>query len=169
MKLVTPNITAQLKKRKFLFSDFMTTEWKMFKDKDGKEFKRAVTFCYDLEGFIEYISILEDENWQDKCNVIGLDEGKGSIKIILTMYDKNNYEENAKKRVKRAKVLCKVRDVPESYDNMSILFNLINLNTILAKYSEDNKLLNIIAGLLSNSAKYSCAFGECFKVYFASF
>ena len=48
------------------------------------------------------------------------------------MYDKNNYEENAKKRVKRAKVLCKVRDVPESYYNMSTLFNLINLNTILA-------------------------------------
>ena len=61
IKLVTPNITAQLKKRKYLFSDFMTTEWKIFKDKDGKEFKRAVTYCHDLEGFIEYISILEDD------------------------------------------------------------------------------------------------------------
>ena len=58
----------------------------------------------------------------DKCSIRGIDDGKGSIKILLTMYEKDNIECNVKKRVKRIKVLYKVRNVQEYYYNMAWQF-----------------------------------------------
>ena len=71
---------------------------KAFSQKDKLNihlFTHENKFC-QMEGFTEYNSIHEDENWQDKSNIVGIDDGKGSIKILLTIYEKDNIEGNVK-------------------------------------------------------------------------
>ena len=85
----------------------------------------------------------------EKQNVLGSDVGKGAFLVTLTQPDaKKNGEMQAKMKnmVKNTKVLAYVRDVPESYKNCEILFSLLNLKSIIAKYSLDNKLININRG-----------------------
>ena len=83
--------------------------------------------------------------------------------MIKKMKDETNMQKKSRRLVKETKVLCLVRDVPESHHNCNILFNLIQINLILSKYSLDNKLINIIIGMQSNSAKFPCPFAECYK------
>ena len=44
----------------------------------------------------------------------------------------------------------------ENYENVKILFNGVNLNAIKMQLSFDLKMANIVLGLQSHSAMYSC-------------
>ena len=59
--------------------------------------------------------------------------------------------------VKKTKVLAYVRDVPETYKNCEILFDLLNVKSIIAKYSLDNKLINMVLGMQGHSSRFPCA------------
>ena len=136
IKFTVPRIKKALEERKQLFKDYFSTQFnKDFKDKEGDSFERAVTWCNDIDEFLKYHAMLEGKDWENQKNVIGIDYGKGSIKIILTLHDKTDHDnddsETKKKErnlVKETKVLALVRDVPESHHNCEILFDLINLN-----------------------------------------
>ena len=93
LQLTTPRIKEALEKRKLLFEDFFTTEFMDFLDKNGKPLNRAVTWCNDIEGFIEYNAVLEGKDWTNYKNVIGIDYGKGSIKIVLTLHDEKKMKD----------------------------------------------------------------------------
>ena len=169
LKLTEPRIKKALETRKQLFKDYFTTEFFCFQDKNNEDFERAVTWCNDVDEFLKYNAVLEEKNWEKQQNVVGIDYGKGSIKIVLTLHDEEKISDGDNKKfdtrrlVKESKVLCLVRDVPESHHNCKILFELININNLISKFSLDCKLINIIIGIQSNSAKYPCPFAECSK------
>ena len=161
---MSPNIRESLIARKLLFADLFTTENVEFLDKDGNPMVRYLTWCNDIEGFIESISEIEKEDWRSKKNIVGIDFGKTSLKITLSLINQNG---NSSKKikdtsVKKMKILALVRDVPENHHNIDILFNLTGLRKILAKYSVDCKLINILLGIQGAQSTFPCPFGECY-------
>ena len=64
---------------------------------------------------------------------------------------------------KNCLVLATVCDVPENYKNIKKNLDLINVNEIEFKLSTHLKLVNMICGKQSASAKFPCCYGHCYK------
>ena len=77
--------------------------------------------------------------------------------MLILKTDSLDYKESG---VKQSFVLACAEEVPETYEN---LFQIIQLKEIKAKFVSDLKLQNILLGLTSNSSKFPCPSGHCFK------
>ena len=113
-------------------------------------------------------------------NIIGMDEGKGSLKLTLTLSDMTKTDSELKKTkrgglikkddkqysVKSNFLLALVYKVPESYTNIQVIFEKTKLNEISNGYffTGDMKLLNIVCGLGNHSSKYPCIFCNAHKL-----
>lgn len=80
-------------------------------------------------------------------------------------YSRSKYSEGgrvAKKGkltgVKRIIILCMVPDIKETYNNISLLFKLINLNRLSFKFVSDFKILLIVNGLQTATSTYPCPY-----------
>ena len=105
-------------------------------------------------------------NSDDSINVVGLDDGKGMLKITLNWSKVVKYSgKNKLMGPKCGLILAIVANVPESYHNIKILMKLTNINEIEYILSQDLKLTNIIIGITSHTSKYPCPYGECYKDY----
>ena len=87
-----------------MYSIYFKT-WIDLQDKETKKIikyiaKRNVAYCNDLDGFVNYVrekrGIKENEklNWK-----VGMDNGQGSFKIVLSLMKENNSEANYSKKV----------------------------------------------------------------------
>ena len=170
--VITPNIAKKLRRRKTMLDQFFT-EIRLdsstnlhFKTKKGKIISRSVTYCHDLPGLIAYKKLVEniDESKQI-LNVIGVDDGKGILKIVWNwslMFDRDL----GKKKLmgpKRSIVLAAVSKVKETHHNMKVLMEITNMNEVEYNLSMDLKLINISIGIQSHSSRYPCPYGECWK------
>ena len=160
---ITRNIAKKITARKQILDSFFTCKVTYFEDKNGQVLKRFVVYCPDLPGLISYKQILEEEEDQNKfINIIGVDDGKGVLKIVLSWSQMGKFKgRDQLYGPKRSLVIAAVASVPESYQNLKILMNLISLNEIYYKISSDLKLANILIGIQTFSAKYPCPYGEC--------
>jgi hypothetical protein len=79
--------------------------------------------------------------------------GQQFMKITLSMQEQTggNEEAGAYKNdgVKRILVLAIVKDIPETYDNVLLLLNELDIDCVSYAISSDLKLINIILGKLS--------------------
>ena len=103
---------------------------------------------------------LEDDYNDENFNVVGIDDGKNILKIILYWSRQGKVGPIGPKR---CIILAAVTSVPETYHNLGILLNLISLHEIEYILSCDLKLANIVLGLQNHSSKYPCCYGECMK------
>ena len=138
-----------------------------FKNSDGSFIERLVVYCHDIPGLIAYKMIVENAcHNDDMLNIVGMDYGKGMLKITLNWSKVVKYSgKNKLMGPKHGLILAIVANVPESYHNIKILINLTNINEIEFMPSQDLKLTNIIIGITSHSSKYPCPYGECYKDY----
>ena len=170
-KVVTKNITKKLISRKSLLDSYFSkltldsSSAFRFQDSDGLSIDRVVVYCHDLPGLIAYKRIVENScDSDDVLNVVGMDDGKGMLKITLNWSKViRNRGRNQLMGPKCGLILAIVANVPESYHNIKILMNLTNVNEIEYTLSQDLKLTNIIIGITSHSSKYPCPYGECYK------
>ena len=168
---MTKNITRKLISRKSLLDSFFSkltldsSSDIRFQNSDGVFIDRVVVYCHDLPGLIAYKKILENSSdSDDMLNVVGMDDGKGMLKITLNWSKVIKYRgRNQLMGPKCGLILAIVANVPESYHNIKILMNLTNINEIEYHLSQDLKLTNIIIGITSHTSKYPCPYGECYK------
>ena len=169
--VMTKDIQRKLVKRKKLTDQFFSKIWldkntdTHFISNQGESVGRWIVYCHDIPGLIAFQNLMEEnENTEDKFNVIGADDGKGFLKLIFnSSIRKIDKGENKILSPKRSLILAAVSNVKESYHNMNILFKLTNLNEVEYKLSQDLKLTSIVIGITSHSSKYPCPYGECCK------
>ncbi len=180
--ITVPNIKEALAMRKKGLLEFFSYSKETFESKNGP-INRTITICHNIEGFIISVSTQRGYCWQDMDYIIGVDDGKGILKITLTMIPKSNsgesnnedttenhpeaserYNEMFKDEgVKKVMVLASVAGVPETYENIRKLFSFVHLDRIIYQLSQDLKMINICCGMTSHSSKYPCPFGLCSK------
>ena len=167
-KIITKNIARKLINKKKFLDPFFTCRWLdenshlHFKSKCGKALGRYVVYCHDIPGLIAFKNLLLDTDDSDMINVIGVDEGKGILKMVWN-YSKigNDAERIRLMGPKRAIVLTAVAQVPETHHNLSVIMELTQPYEVEFTLSHDLKLANILAGIQSHSSKYPCVYGEC--------
>ena len=88
--IVTPLIQEHLRDRKQIFKDYFAVEDVNFCGKDEEIKKEALVYCTKIEEFIKLLALLRGENFTEMTEKIGMDMGKGKLKLTLTMYDEDN-------------------------------------------------------------------------------
>ena len=63
----------------------------------------------------------------------------------------------------QSSILCCAEQIPELYVNAKIMYDLIHLREVSAKFVCDLKLINILLGLSSHASKHPCPYGTCYK------
>jgi hypothetical protein len=90
---------------------------------------------------------------EDYLCVLAIDGVKSNLKLCLNF--SKRAKDNGKWKLygpKHSLVLASVSDVPESYHNVKVLFDLVNVDGFDFVLSTDLKLVNMICGKQSNSA-----------------
>ena len=174
------HIKKALTERKGIFAKYFAVETTTFKDSDDNPLESPFVYCCDLVGFVETLAYLRGYNFTDMAQKIGMDSGKGHLRMVLTMYDDEDLLHTTKDRVTRAEgigsgssyrltgrrrimILASAPKVPENYFNCSIFINKVNINSLVFTFTGDLKLYNIIGGLMSSSCRCPCIYCEvCF-------
>ena len=148
--------------RKGVFENFFKVETVTFKDCNDQDFESPLVYCSDLAGFVETLSDLRGYNFTDMTEKIGMDSGKGHCRLVLTLYDDEQLlHMNNGVRVtkdegigcschfkltgrKKIIILASAPNVPENYNNCSIILNKVDINTIAYTFTGDLKIYNIV-------------------------
>ena len=181
-RAVKPHIREHLVERKKMFEEFYMAELVEFEDKNGEQVNEALVFCSQIEDFVEFLSALRGENFTDLAQKIGVDSGKGFLKVTLTLYNEeeviplNNNNQRVKRSggigsntsyrdlgSKKVIILAAMSGVPETYNNCKVIFDKLQLSTLLFKFAGDLKIFNIIGGLMSCSSSHPCCYCETSK------
>ena len=92
-------------------------------------------------------------------NLVGLDDGKGLLKVVWNPVSKTNAEKcKFKSTGVKQSIVLGCAPVCESYINCKIILDKIDLSSVDFQISADLKLLNIILGLQSASSKFPCPY-----------
>ena len=164
--------------KKGVFEKFFKVETVIFKDSNDEDLESPLVYCCDIVGFVETLSHLRGYNITDMTEKIGMDSGKGHLRMVLTLYDDQDllhpstgnritreqgigascqYKLTGRKKIM---ILATVPKVPESYYNCSLIINKVDINSIAYKFTGDLKIYNILGGLMSASARCPCIYCE---------
>ena len=175
-------IEAQVKKalveRKGIFAQFFTVEMTEFEDTAANPLHSPFVYCSDIMGFVETLASLRGYNFTDLAPKIGMDSGKGHLRMVLTLYDQGIIlPNNSKQRVvrssgigsgtdyrltgrKKIMILASAPGVPETYNNCALFIDKVQINNLSYTFTGDLKLYNIVGGLMSSSCKSPCIYCE---------
>lgn len=117
------------------------------------------------QGFLKICGIFMPENYNPQFDrVVTTDEeesmeddnGGEPVKSKRSLYKDGGTAAKTRKitGVNRMIMLCTVPEVAETYDNMKILFDLIQINRIPFKFIADFKLMLIVNGMQTASSSW---------------
>jgi hypothetical protein len=115
-------------------------------------------FCLDVQEFINYI-IQERCQSSNIITKIGMDGGKGSLKVTMSLLSQSNscgyFKETGTRKIF---LLAVVPNIPESYEVCSDVFASLPKMPQQFKFSADLKVINLVLGLGSHASMYPCPF-----------
>ena len=156
-KAFTPGIREALIARKRKLTKYFKEEETTFVDSQGKEVKRRFVFTENLDILLDFI-IQERDLTSDEVKVnVEMDSGLQRMLVVLQVGD--GIEKTVKDAsTKRAIIIAFVDDIPENYQNLSIIHNKLNIHLIPHHYKivSDLKLYNIILGLMECGSRHGC-------------
>ena len=177
-KSVEPGLRDVLVKEKSRFDSFFSADNMRFSDSEGNTIIRPFVYCSDLVGFVRELADLRGFSVSDLVLKIGIDGGKGFLKMILTMYDPSDVLNNAKhSRItresgigsgqeysmlgrKKIMILAISPNTPENYTNLQIFYDMVGVNQVPYTQTGDFKALNIMLGLMSCASVCGCCYCE---------
>ena len=99
-------------------------------------------------------------------NIIGLDSEKRSVKVLWTGLSKNDdleMEAHKYSGIRKSIWIALVCGVDETYHNLKLFFEIIELSIISYQLSQDLKLTNLVTGITNFTSKYPCPSSYCLK------
>ena len=156
-KAITPGIAEALIERKRQLTKYFKEEETTFVNNQGEEVKRRFVFTENLDILLDFI-IQERDMTSEKVKVnVEKDSGQQRMLVVLQIGD--GIEKAVKDAsTKRAIIIAFVDDIPESYQNLSIIHNKLKIHLIPQHYKiiSDLKLYNIILGLMECGSRHGC-------------
>ena len=175
-KVLESGMREILTKEKQKFDQFFTADLIKFKDNDGCLISSPAVYCSNIVGFVNEVMELRKIDPGDMKLKVGLDKGRGHLKMILSLYNPNDvmrskgigrvtmkmgigtgddYSQIGKRKIM---ILAIVPDIPENYYNLQILYDLTKINTVAYQQTGDLKAINILLGLMSCSSVCGCCY-----------
>ena len=165
-------------------SDHFKGETKTFLFQQGQssqEVSRHVVLCNSLPNFLTHVCLLRERPGTRHEIKLGVDGGGGSLKICANIEVSQEKEQSDAERsqmqspekkkqaishrfkdsgVKRLMILGIVEDVQESYNNLKVMFDALDIESIHFTLAADFKCANILAGIQSHSSTFPCIYCE---------
>ena len=175
-KIVESGLRETLSHEKAKLDQFFSADLIQFKDNDGNPMQRPVVFCSNTVDFIRELMDLREMDSGDFKLKIGLDKGRGHLKMILSMYNPDEVlkckgggritmkmgigsgDDHSLIGKRRIMILAIVPDIPENYNNLQILYDLTSVNQVGYQQTGDLKAINILLGLMSCSSVCGCCY-----------
>ena len=148
-RVIEPGLKENLVSEKLKFEKFFSLSLVNFKGGDDKWITRPLVFCNDLVGFIKELLNLRSLRADDVQVKVGLDGGKGHLKLILSLYQPDNLQVNKRghSRVtrdlgigcgpdfslldrKKTMILATTPDTPENYFNIEFINDVVGMNQV---------------------------------------
>ena len=146
-KAFTAGIREALIERKKGLTKYFKEEETTFYDSSGEELKRRFVYTEELEMLLEFILQERDiEEGDVKWVNVELDSGQKRMLVVLQIGDgiANNVKDTS---TKRAIIIAFVDDIPETYDNLSIILDKLKVHLIKC---------NILLGLMEGGSRHGC-------------
>ena len=174
--IIEPGVRDGLITEKVKFDQFFSADVLVFKDNDGSPLPRPIVFCSAIVDFVNELIKLRMLDPGDFKLKVGLDKGRGHLKMVLSLYNPDDVvKEKNERRVtmkmgigsgdnysmigkKKIMLLAVVPEIPENYHNLQILYDLTKINTLSYQQTGDLKAINILLGLMSCSAACGCCY-----------
>ena len=171
-KTFSLNIKKALQKRTNLLKAYFKTEEAQLIGKDGEEITMPVTVASDLNSLIKMVCATRGIDEDRSTVVLGVDGGQGKLIITASIipHDEKEKKERVKEThekdrlkstgVKRTLIVARVDDIPECYENLSIIMERLKLKDVKKEFSLvcDIKLIDILVGLQGCSSMYPCPY-----------
>ena len=124
--------------------------------------------CSDIEELYNTIIVRRNIETDDLLIKIGLDGSGGFMKVCMSLIPLRDDSTHATcssnstpnyASVKRLIILGIVPDIPESYDNVKLLWQRVGLRTFPHNFciATDLKLCNILLGIMSHGSSHPCS------------
>ena len=168
----------ELKKKELKKKEVKKNEVKKNGEKKNEVNKRDVKMKELKEKVVENLGWLKEivdhiveERGLERDQVmvrVGLDGGQGSFKVVVSIFETGfdpeisfSKSEGPGSRLtgsQRILVMALAEDLPESYENMRIIVEVLKLNDLQCCIASDLKLINALLGISSHSGKFSCCY-----------
>ena len=160
-KSVTLNV-----KKKFKVKKVMYVTWE----------DRVASVCHDVEGLISHLMELREINPDEEEVLFGLDDGGGSLKLMMLILKLQDHDEPQKKRgkysdgvfaqsfkntgVQKLILLADVPNCQEHYENVKQILEEVDISGVDFSECTDIKMMLILLGKQGGSATHNCIFGD---------
>ena len=146
-----------------------------FEDGDEKV-ERNLVFVKDSSDFVKNIVSERALNPYNIIVRVSINGGGGSLKICVNIFDADELKVNIKNRskrwgsaeyigsrVQRLQFIAIAEDVPETYQNIKQILDIIQLDSLGFHIAWDLKLVNMIMGLSGHGGIHACLYSESEK------
>ena len=159
---IEAHVRKALVERKGIFAEYFDVEIAEFETSTGESLMSPFVYCADITRFVETLASIRGYNFTDMAQKIGMDSGKGHLRMVLTLYDEDDLlPANIKQRSVRAggigsgtnyrltgrkkiMIVASAPGVPETYKNCALIIDKVKINTLLYTFTGDLKLYNIV-------------------------
>lgn len=141
-------------------------------EKGKAEEKRTIIHCKNLEDLTNKV-LLSREYGSNHFVKLGIDGGGSFLKMslaVIKVTDEDDETRSPQQKslrlltsssardtgVKRQLIVAIAENVSETYENVKLMMNIIQLNDVSFCISCDLKMANIICGIQSHSSKHPC-------------
>ena len=155
---------------------FTAEEIHVVNKKDEEELKTLV-YCNDVSQLV--IRLLQHRGLdQSTADIkLGLDGGQGSLKVTLSIMDKDEriktgrktytegvgVKENTSGSTNKLMVLALLHDGPETYETVKILMEKLDFDSVPASITSDIKMLLLLIGKCGGNLTHGCVFCSAAK------
>ncbi|PAA78421.1 hypothetical protein BOX15_Mlig010790g22 [Macrostomum lignano] len=180
---IEPNLLHRLAELNSELDPFYATESVQVRCSTGEFETRTVVFCSNVSGLVGYVLARRrmDPDPGSFLLKIGIDGGRGFFKVCMTLVRSGEQSSIllggvteagsspfAEGGVKKLIIIAAVEKVPEYYENVQTVLNLLNLEDVSFCSSVDMKLANVLLGLQSASSAHPCPWCETPRKEFAN-
>ena len=174
--VIEPGLDRAVIGHNSMYSDFFSGERKVFWNNEGNVIEKITFWCHNVRGFLEMVATRRGKILEE-CNLkIGGDTGKGFLKLTASIYEPAA-EAPTSKKIRRSRddgigggrhfsdsgqrmilLLCVVKGVPESMENLGLLFSYVDLSGLKFTITGDFKFLMPWFGLLGCGSTHPCLY-----------
>ena len=157
------------------YREFFSAARVNFSNTKGEQMLKPFFWCSKLKDFLASVANKRGRNLEECTLKIGADSGKGFFKLTASMYIPGSQSQiETKKRRSREDGVCDVKfsetgqrkilllawckDIPETAENLEIVYNAVNISSVKFIMTGDYKLLMPSFGLMSCSSTHPCLY-----------
>ena len=174
-KVVEPGVRDSRVKHNSQYKEYFSSALVNFKNSAGEQVVKPFFWCSKLKEFLELVADKRGRKLEDYKLKLGADSGKGFFKLTASLYHPCSSTSSLRKRRRSREdgfcaerfsetgqrtilLLAWCKDIPESAENLEIIYKAVDVGSVSFIMTGDYKLLMPSFGLMSCSSTHPCLY-----------